>query len=194
MQTTVFSTPILTPALRGVAAILLRAGGWRIRGMRPPLEKCVVVFAPHSSNWDLPIASCAALVLRIESAWLGKDVLFRRPFGWLFRWLGGIPVDRSQHHGLVEASVSVFNRSQRLWLAVTPEGTRKKVDRWKTGFWHIAKQADIPMLLCFIDYTRREVGILGAVRPGPDCHADIAMLQQQYARFSRYEPRQLPGG
>lgn len=193
MHHTVFSTPIVTPALRGVAAVLLRISGWRIHGVRPPLEKCVAVFAPHSSNWDLPIAMCAALVLRIESAWLGKDALFRWPYGWLFRWFGGIPVDRSRHNGIVEASVAAFNENDRLWVAITPEGTRSRVERWKTGFWHIAKQADIPMLLCFIDYARREVGILGAVRPGPDCAADIAMLQQQYARFARHGAKQLPG-
>ena len=193
MKHTIFSTPIITPLLRGMAFLLLRAGGWRVRGARPPLKKCVAVFAPHSSNWDLPIGMCAALVLRVESAWLGKDALFRWPYGWLFRWFGGIPVDRSRHNGVVESCVAAFNASDRLWVAITPEGTRSQVERWKTGFWHIAKQADIPMLLCFIDYARHEIGILGAIRPGPDCAADIAMLQQQYARFARHEPKQLTG-
>lgn len=192
MPRTIFATPVVTPLLRALAACWLALGRWHVRGPLPALPKAVVVFAPHSSNWDFPTALCAALVLRVQSQWLGKDALFRPLYGWFFRWCGGIPVNRRIHAGLVEASVAAFQGSERQWIALAPEGTRTQVARWKSGFWHIATQAGVPVVLAYIDYARREIGVLDVFRPGTDPEADIAQLQQRYAAFGRRGTPALP--
>jgi len=138
---------------------LLAFMGWQAEVVFPPGPKCVLVFYPHTSNWDFVFGYLARLASGIEVQWIGKDTLFRFPFGRLFRRLGGIPVDRRAPTGLVKALTATVARSERLWLVIAPEGTRKKTDHWKSGFYRLALAATLPIGLAFIDYPRRRVGV-----------------------------------
>jgi 1-acyl-sn-glycerol-3-phosphate acyltransferase len=167
--------------LRPLASLWLLVSRFRIEGQLPSLKKFVIVAAPHKSNWDFPHALAAGLIYGVSITWIGKDALFRWPFGGIMRWLGGIAVDRSQSHNLVEEMAKVIRAADAFQLVITPEGTRKDVVRWKSGFYHIAVAAGVPLVLAFIDYKRRRVGIAGTFEPTGDYDADLAAIQALYA-------------
>ena len=143
----------------------LRLAGWRVEGEFPNLERCVVAVAPHSSNWDFVHGIAVVFALGLRVSFVAKHTLFRGPLGGFLRWCGGLPVDRSQPHGMVEGIVAAFDRAEPLWVAITPEGTRKRVPRFKTGFYRIALAAGVPILPVAFNYRRR------AVIPLPVCSA-----------------------
>ena len=135
--------------------------GWKIVGKRPSsLKKYVLTVAHHTSNWDFPIAVAARPWVEVRDArFLGKDSLFKSKFGFLFYWLGGTPVDRSKKNKLVDQVAEKFENHERYGIAITPEGTRSYVDKWRSGFYYIAKAAKVPILMAFIDYKNREIGV-----------------------------------
>ena len=160
---------------------ILRVGGWRMVGAFPDVAKAVVIAAPHSSNWDGLWGFAAKLALGVKLSILGKDSLLRIPvLGPLLRWQGVIPVDRSAPHGVVDQAVNAIRNAERMWYVIAPEGTRKPVERWKPGFWHIAHKADVPVIPMYFDYPRRIVGIGPPFEPGDDMSADIARIQRWY--------------
>ncbi|MBV6475657.1 MAG: lysophospholipid acyltransferase family protein [Rhodocyclaceae bacterium] len=167
--------------LSRLSRLLLGLFGWRVVFVPPPAPKAVVIVYPHTSNWDFPIGVLARAVIAIPIGFIGKDSLFRPPFGGLFRWLGGIPVNRRQSTGFVAQMVDLFARRDGLYLAIAPEGTRGKVDRWKSGFYRVALAAGVPLGLAFIDYSRREVGISHWLTLSGDEAADMARLRECYA-------------
>jgi 1-acyl-sn-glycerol-3-phosphate acyltransferase len=181
LRRTIFDTPLLAPLLRRLAWVVLRVFGWRVEGERPPVARCVMIAAPHTSNWDLPMMLTVAFALRVRLCWMGKDVLFRRPAGMLFRWLGGIPVDRRRSTGMVEQAVEAFRASKTLVLVVPPEGTRSEVRRWKTGFYFIASGAGVPIALGFLDYGRKLGGIGPLFTPSGDLEGDMQAIRAFYA-------------
>lgn len=162
---------------RGILTLL----GWRVTGAFPNEPKMVMIGAPHTTNWDFVVALAAAFSLRLGFSWVGKQVLFRAPFGWWFRWLGGIPVDRRASHGFVQQMVGEFERRPQFLLAIAPEGTRKAVERWKTGFYHIAVAARVPVLLVTFDYARKAVHVGPVVTPTGDLTADMERILGLYA-------------
>src|SRR5688500_6388849 len=119
--------------------VLKVMGGWRVAGPFPDIPKAVVIAAPHTSNWDFIIGIAAKFDLELRVHWLGKHTLFRKPFAPFFRWLGGTPVQMTSSQGIVQQSVSMFENYNQYLLALAPEGTRKRVEEWKTGFYNIAK-------------------------------------------------------
>ncbi len=132
--------------------------GWKITGQYPHhLSKVVVAVAPHTSTWDFPLGVLVNSAGRCHANFVGKHTLFQGPFGFLFRWWGGIPVDRSTNHNFVSATVEAFHREKRFHLVIAPEGTRKKVTKFKTGFYHIARLAGVPICLCQFDFAKKEV-------------------------------------
>lgn len=135
--------------------------GWKIKGKRPnEIKKYVVILAHHTSNWDFPIAVAARPLVKVNAArFLGKDSLFKSKLGFLFYWLGGTPVDRSKSVKMVDQVAEKFSAHENYGIAIAPEGTRSYVDKWKTGFYYIAKAANVPILLAFIDYKRRQIGV-----------------------------------
>ncbi|MBK8557151.1 MAG: 1-acyl-sn-glycerol-3-phosphate acyltransferase [Lewinellaceae bacterium] len=145
--------------LSTISAWILRLWGWKITGKYPhEVAKLVIAVGPHTSNWDFPVGVLVNSAGRCHANYVGKHTLFRWPLGIFFRWLGGIPVDRSKKHGnFVAATVEAFNREPRLHLVISPEGTRKKVDKFKTGFYHIARLAEVPIVLCVFDWPKKEV-------------------------------------
>lgn len=168
---------------------LLGLFGWRVVLVPPPVSKAVVIFYPHTSNWDFVIGVLARAAVAIPIGFVGKDTLFRPPFGGLFRRLGGMPVNRRESTGFVAQMAGLFAGRDQLYLAIAPEGTRAKVDHWKSGFYRVALAAGVPLGLAFIDYDRREVGILGWLDLTGDEAEDLAQLRARYAGRRGRKPR-----
>ena len=164
-----------------VGRVLLRLLGWRVVGELPPLNKVVLVAAPHTSNWDFIVGLTGAWSCRLKFRWLGKHTLFRWPFGWFFRALGGLPVDRSAAQGLVQQLVTTFSERERLALVVPPSGTRKGGDYWKSGFYRIALGAGVPIVCVRADYGPKEAQIGPPVYLEGDVSADMDRIRAFYA-------------
>ena len=183
MQHTIFDMPLLKPVLRLLSVAGLKLAGWRIEGSLPPQGlKCVLIAAPHTSNWDLPYTLMSAFALRLNIRWMGKASIFAPPFGGLMRWLGGIAVRREQSNQLVAASVAALREVPGpLQLVMAPEGTRGKTRQWRTGFYHIAQGAGLPIVLSYLDYGQRRVGIGPVIQPSGDVDGDLAAIKAFYA-------------
>jgi 1-acyl-sn-glycerol-3-phosphate acyltransferase len=179
-----FDTPIVKTLLYRIALSLLKLGGWRMEGSLPDVPKFVMIAAPHTSNWDLPVMLCLGFAFRTKLFWMGKDTLFRWPFGAIMRWLGGISIDRTRSHNLVAQSAELFRKEEGLVMVVPPEGTRQKVRYWKTGFYRIAESANVPIVLGFIDYRRKVGGIGPVVTPTGDIEADMETIRAFYAKIT----------
>jgi 1-acyl-sn-glycerol-3-phosphate acyltransferase len=160
---------------------ILRMLGWRIEGDIPDHPKFVIIAAPHSSNWDFVVGIAAKLALRLRVLWLGKDSLFRFPTGVLMRALGGMPVDRSSSNAVVSTVIEEFARHDRLIVALAPEGTRKRVERWRTGFYHMAHGASVPILTVALNWGARAIQIGQPFHTTGNVDADLAVLQARFA-------------
>ena len=184
MNYTIFDTPVLNIFLRWFSIVVLKITGWRTHGRLPATPKFVIVGAPHTSNWDLPYGLFIIFVLRGKIYWLGKESLFRRPFKGFFKWLGGIPIDRSKSKNVVAQSIQQFNQNKTMILTIAPEGTRSRVKKWKTGFYHIAKGANVPIVLGFLDYRRKAGGIGPVIYPTGNIEADMKTIRAFYDGIS----------
>jgi len=183
MQHTLFDTPVVNTLLRGLSRAVLRLQGWQVQGSLPAeAAKSVLIAAPHTSNWDLPYTLMVAFCLHLRVYWMGKDSLFRGPLGPVMRWLGGIPVDRSKNNNLVAAAAAAIVAAQGpLQLVVPPEGTRGKTRHWKTGFYFIALQARVPIVLAYMDYARKVSGLGPVFVPTGDVEKDMVEIKRFYA-------------
>lgn len=170
-----------------IARWLLACFGWQVETPRPALRKYVLVVYPHTSNWDFVWGYLGQMVLRLKLNWMGKDTLFRWPFGTVARWLGGIPVNRRTRNNFIEQMAERFARSDDLVLAITPEGTRARTEGWKSGFYYIAKAADVPVVLGYIDYKRKRMGVSEPFLVTGDVEADMARIREFFAdKYGRY--------
>jgi len=169
-----------------------RLAGWKISGSMPVEKKYIIIVAPHTSNWDFMIGLCARSILRFDAKYLGKKELFRFPFGALFRWLGGVPVDRSKNVNMVDAVADLFNQHEKFIIAIAPEGTRKYVAQWKTGFYFIALKAKIPVVMASFDYPRKTIFISSAFYPTGDLNADMKTIFNFYRDKQGKFPKALP--
>ena len=176
------------PLLQKLGRAALAVARWRIVGDIPDLPKFVAIVAPHTSNWDFPLGVMVMFALDLKVHWFGKDTLFRTPLGPLFRRLGGRPVNREMPEGVVDEMAAIVRAEPRFILALAPEGTRKRVARWRTGFYHIAERADIPIVPVSFDWPRREVTIRAPMHPTGDLDADVAVLQHSYRREMARNP------
>jgi 1-acyl-sn-glycerol-3-phosphate acyltransferase len=181
MTKTLFEYTTLGRILSAPAHWLLRAAGWRIQGVPPDLPKYIVVAAPHTTNWDFVIMLCLVLAFQVPIHWLGKHTIFRKPFGAIFVRLGGIAIDRSKASNSVEQMVQTFAARDRFVLTISPEGSRKQVGRWKSGFYHIAKGAGVPLLLVSVHYPQRLVTIRPPFYPTEDAAADAEQIAAFFA-------------
>ena len=166
---------------RALGTAYLWLFGWKVEGVRPPVPCAVLIAAPHTSNWDLPFMLAMAYVLGLRPSWLGKAELFRWPFGWLMRRLGGLPVDRGARQNLVEQAVGEFAKRDELILVVPPSGTRSRAPHWKSGFYHIARLAGVPIVCTYLDYGRKRGGIGPVFKPSGDVRADMHRIRAFYA-------------
>jgi 1-acyl-sn-glycerol-3-phosphate acyltransferase len=164
--------------------------GWKIIGEFPADEKkYIVAVAPHTSNWDFVIGVMARSIIRMQKAkFLGKDSLFRPPFGWLFRALGGYPVDRSKSHDVVQQVVDIFNSHEEFILALAPEGTRKKVDKLRTGFYYIAKGAHVPIVPVGFDFGHKQIVIGNPLMTTDNFDEDMKSLMDFYQKMKGRNP------
>jgi hypothetical protein len=172
-----------------LASFILRLFGWKFVGFVPDPPKLVVIGAPHTSNWDFPLGPLAARVAQTRISWIGKAGLFRFPWGPLMRWLGGIPAQRTGSEGLVEAMAERFAKANSMVVAIAPEGTRRAVSHWRSGFYRIAHAAGVPVVSVALDAV-----LQGPHRPGGDAHREGTRGHGPPARLLRGLPRHQAGG
>lgn len=164
--------------------------GWRLIMDLPRVDKVVIVFYPHTSNWDFVIGLLVIFGLGIPVTWAGKDNLFRWPFTGLWTRLGGIPVNRREHTGFVTQMAAEFSRRRALMLAIAPEGTRQRTDYWRSGAYRVALAAQVPLGLAFIDFKAREAGVGGLLYLTGDVAVDFAALRAFYSGKTARHPDQ----
>jgi len=191
MAKTVFESSFLGGLLSGLSKFYLKIIGWRRVGLLPDIPRCVMIAAPHTSNWDAPIALAMVFAYRLKAHWLVKHTAFRWPFRGILRWLGGIPIDRTKSTDVVTQMVEELKKRAELVLLIAPEGTRRKVTRWKTGFYHIACGAGVPLVLAFLDYSRKEGGLGTVFYPTGDFNADMAEILGFYATITGRHPERM---
>lgn len=180
--------PILGPELPRAGGLISRAAGrwtlrilgWSVRGEIPNVRKLVIIVAPHTSNWDFVVGLAAKLALGLRVTFLGKDSLFRFPLGPFMRAWGGIPIDRSESHDVVKDIVDEFARRDQLVLALAPEGTRKRVQRWRTGFYYVAHRAGVPIVTVALNFGERAIQIGTPFRTTGDAADDVLRLQRRF--------------
>ena len=161
-----------------------------MEGKKPDVDRYVIIAAPHTSNWDFFYTLCLTFIFRAEPQIMMKDTWFRWPLGPLFRWLGAIPIDRRRANNVVAQSIAAFNQRKRMVLVVPPSGTRKKVTYWKTGFYHIAWGAGIPIALGFVDYHRKVGGFGPLFYPTGNIEDDMMVIRDFYRPICGKYPRQ----
>jgi 1-acyl-sn-glycerol-3-phosphate acyltransferase len=176
--------------LRLLYRFVFKLIGWKTQGSFPTdIKKFIVAVAPHTSNWDFVIGVLARSVLNLQKAkFLGKDSLFKPPFGWLFRTMGGYPVNRSKKNDMVEQVVAIFNRHDEFYLGLAPEGTRKKVDKLRTGFYYIAKKANVPIIPVGFDFSKKAVIVGKPFYPTDDFDDDMGQLLHFYRQIKGKNP------
>lgn len=176
--------------LRGIGRMILWCGGWTAVGEPPDVPKYLVIAAPHTSNWDFPIMLGFAFYYHLRVFWMGKDSMFRGLSGKLFLWLGGIPVDRSRPNGMVEDAIDAFQKNEKLIIAILPEGTRKRSDSWRSGFYHIAHGAGVPIAMGFADYAKKRGGFGPLFTTTGDMEADMKVIAEFYAGVKGARPEE----
>jgi len=162
---------------------LLRWSGWRVTGTLPDVPKLVLIGAPHSSNWDGVWALAFKVALRVDVRFIIKNDYTKGVLGPLVRGLGGIGIDRAAAHDVVTQMRLQFAGQDKLWLGITPEGTRKKVKKWKSGFWHIARAAGVPVQLLYFHYPDKTIGLGPLIELTDDLDADMARIREYYVPF-----------
>ncbi len=188
MEHTFFDTPVLKQVLQFVSRVVLKLSGWKVEGELPDVPKFVLIAAPHTSNWDMPMMLLFAFYYRVKVYWMGKKTIFKKPFGTVCRWMGGIPIDRAKSNNVVENSVQQFEKKEKLVMVIPPTGTRKKVQKWKTGFYYIALQAKVPIALGFLDYKKKSGGFGPLFYPTGDIEADMGEIMSFYRGISGKYP------
>ena len=167
-------------AARLLGRTLLAALGWRVEGAVPDLPRFVVAVGPHTSNWDFVVGAAAMFALDLRLSFLGKHTLFRGPFGAMLRWMGGIAVDRTSPHGVVAQSIDAFALEPQRILAIAPQGTRRAGAQIRAGFLHIARGAQVPVVLATLDYDTRTVRLGPAFAAGDDVEADVERVRRHF--------------
>lgn len=165
---------------RLLAKFIFWIGGWKVVGEREFPDKCLVIGAPHTSNWDFAVGRCFAYIIGVVPKYLIKSELFLPIFGTLIKWNGGIPVYRHSKNNVVNQISELYNSKEKLIIGISPEGTRKRVDSWKTGFYHIAVKANIPILLMKMDYKNKEIGVIDTLKPTGNIEKDFDVIQEKY--------------
>src|SRR5436190_20752458 len=176
--------------MRPLVLLLFKLFGWKVKGAMPvDIKKFMIAVAPHTSNWDFIVGIAARSILRIHKAqFLGKSQLVKPPFGWFFRALGGHPVERTTSQDMVEQVVRIFNRHNEFILAMAPEGTRKKVQKLRTGFYYIAKGAQVPIIPVGFDFAKREVVVAPTLYPTGDFDTDMERIMSFYRTIRGRNP------
>jgi 1-acyl-sn-glycerol-3-phosphate acyltransferase len=172
-----------------ISAFILRLLGWKIQGQYDNnLPRVVLIVIPHTSNWDFPLGLLVRSAIKGDIIFVAKSSLFRFPFGWLFRVLGGYPVERSKSTNYVQMMVDVFNKEPKFHIVISPEGTRSKVDKLKTGFYYIAKGAGAAIVMCRFDWGNRVVEFRAPFYPTADMNADFKLIDDYFRGIKGKRP------
>lgn len=182
------TTSVSSTIQQQLARAATRFFGWSVEISEPPPEKCVIIGAHHTSNWDFFAALALKFSANLKINFLMKDSLFGGPVGWMMSRLGGIPVNRSTRTNLVEQLTERFRQSETLRIAISPEGTRKQTSHWKTGFYYIALGANVPIVLGYADYLRKVVGLGPTLHPSGDIRLDFDTIRTFYANITPRYP------
>ncbi|MCP4305046.1 MAG: glycerol acyltransferase [bacterium] len=174
--------------MRWLAQRYVKLRGWEFVGSAPPFAKFVAVGAPHTSNWDFVFFLAVVSRLGIPGRAVGKIALVRWPFGTLMRRLGIIPLDRDSGQGLVGQMVDEFAATDEIALVVAPEGTRRRANYWRSGFYHIAIAANVPIVLTFIDFKTKQTGIGPTIQPTGDVRRDMEKIREFYSGITGRHP------
>ena len=181
------------PLAAALGRFMMAVRGWRLEGAVPSEPKMVLIVAPHTSNWDFLTGLWAKFALRLKASFLGKHTLFWWPLGAFLRSIGGIAIDRSKAEGIAEDATRAFRENDRLLLVITPEGTRSRSEKWKSGFYRIAVAAGVPILVIAFDYSRKVVRLGPLVRPTGDYEKDLPEIQSHYHRDMAERPENYTG-
>ncbi len=173
---------------RWLGRSILRLMGWKVEGEFPQERKLIIVAAPHTSNWDFVVGMAAMLALNLRCHWMGKHTIFRKPFRGFMRWLGGIPVYREQPEGIAQQMAGHIQNADAMLLVITPEGTRSKVEEWKTGFVRIASAADCGMMMAALDFVNKRICVGEVYRTTDDVDADVSRVRDYFAQFTPKHP------
>ncbi len=176
-----------------ISKLILKLSGWTISDQTPKgiknYHKAVIIGAPHTSNWDYVYAMAAIYKVGLNIKYLAKDSLFKFPLGILIKALGGIPVNRSQKNNLVGMMVNILKDSEtNIHIIVPVEGTRSYTKEWKSGFYHIALQANVPIILGFMDFKTKTVGFMDEFVPTGDYQSDLILIQKKYVNITPKYP------
>ncbi len=169
----------------------MRLSGWKVIGEFPDVPKAIFIAAPHTSNWDGWWMVVTSHAMGLKLSWMGKESLFSSPIGGFLKMMGGVSVDRSQSNDTVHQIADEFNRRPGMYLAIAASASRKKRDYWKSGFYHIAAEAKIPLLCGCVDYERKEAGIIGVVEVTGDMKADMEKIREIYEGRNGRVPSQM---
>ncbi|MCB1582319.1 MAG: lysophospholipid acyltransferase family protein [Marinicella sp.] len=172
-----------------LAKFILKILGWKVINELPATQKYVLIAAPHTSNWDFPLGLTVKFSQKIKLNYLGKGALFKSPFGWFFRALGGIPVYRKQKLNMVDQMVAEFKQREHMILAMSPEGTRSYLDYWKSGFYHIAHKAKVPIVMATLDFGNKLVKLGNAFMPSGDIQADMKIIRAYFENVKGKKPQ-----
>jgi len=179
--------------LKILSRIILKLLGWHVDVTLPKEKKFVMIGAPHTTNWDLPIGLLCFWSVPVHITWVGKKQLFIGPFNYFFRALGGIPVDRSAHTGFIDQIAQQFNDREEMIFGLTPEGTRSTTEYWKTGFYYIALKAKVPICCAYVDFPRRTIGFGKMIIPSGDINKDFVQIKLFYQdKKGKYPEKQGP--
>jgi 1-acyl-sn-glycerol-3-phosphate acyltransferase len=163
-----------------VGRLMMGLRGWRVEGTIPDIPRMVLIVAPHTSNWDFLTGLWVKLAMRLGARFVGKHTLFRFPLGVFMRWLGGVPVDRSAAAGFASEAARALREAERMTLVIAPEGTRRRAEKWKSGFYRIAVEAGVPIVPAGFDYSRRVVFFAPPLVPTGDYERDLTDLRRLY--------------
>ncbi len=172
-----------------ISKIIFQIIGWKVVGKLNYPDKCLVIAAPHTSNWDFFIGRCYAYIIGIVPKYLIKSELFLPILRSLIKWNGGIPVYRHSKNNVVDQITEIYNSTDKFILGISPEGTRRRVERWRTGFYHIAVKSEVPILLIKMDYEKKEIGIINEFHPSGDIDKDLLFIQNQYKNIKGKIPK-----
>ena len=170
--------------LRLLSNIILKNMGWKIIGRSEFPDKCIIIAAPHTSNWDFIIARCYGYVVDLSVNYLAKKELFIPFIGFILKINGAIPVDRISANNLVNTIALKFKQNKRFILGLSPEGTRSRVEKWKTGFYYMAIKSEVPILFLKIDYKIKEIGVFNEFYPTGDFEKDMMFIQNEFSSFA----------
>ena len=172
-----------------ISKIIFQIIGWKVVGKLNYPDKCLVIAAPHTSNWDFFIGRCYAYIIGVVPKYLIKSELFLPILRSLIKWNGGIPVYRHSKNNVVDQITEIYNSTDKFILGISPEGTRRRVERWRTGFYHIAVKSEVPILLIKMDYEKKEIGIINEFHPSGDIDKDLLFIQNQYKNIKGKIPK-----